>query len=87
MKFTYTYFKSDEPKIHLTNYSVSDKSKPENSFMLLSELFKENLPGLEDKYRQQINKIVVETVMNAKEICFQTNKFELLGYDVIFDKN
>lgn len=66
MKFTYNYYRSDEPKIHLTNYSVSDKSNPDHSLMLLSELFQQNLPHLQAKYQEQINKIVVETAMNAK---------------------
>lgn len=60
MRFTYTYYRSEEGKIHLTNYSVSDKSNPHTSLMLLSELFANpKYASLKGKYYEQMAKIIV----------------------------
>lgn len=86
MKFSYNHARSEEPKVHLTNYSVSDKSNPHKSLLMLSDFFISS-PELKDSFYSQLSKIVVETVMNAKDIVFEANRFELLGFDVILDRN
>ena len=79
------------PQIHLTNYSVfktaEDNATP--STLMLDDLFSLSAAPdqLRDRYNQQANFIITDSILNSRQIKYQDGCFELFGFDFLVDAN
>lgn len=74
----------------MTNYSIFKQSseKPQESIMMLEDLYSKITHGdLRNKYNQQIDYIIKQSIISCKSIKYQKGCFELFGFDFFVDQN
>ena len=47
----------------------------------------DNAGSLVGTYSEKVKEIVIESIMNVENLGFEKGKFQLFGYDLIFDCN